>query len=570
MSETTVASGPTTGPAAGSTILVVDDDPVFRSLTRDALEDEGLVVVEATDGVDAYVRCVEAQPSLAIVDVVMPYMDGFALCRNLRGNEATRTMPILIVTGMIDGDAMEKAFEAGASDFIVKSVEWESLVHRVRFMLRNATVPAEPETPPARIEVSAEAATGVVHGADDADRDPATDDPETPITILVVDDDPVVRSLTRDTLEDDGYKVVEAEDGVAACAVCEEGAPQLIIADVMMPRMDGFELCRTLRERPETKHVPILVATGLNDHQSIAKAFDAGATDFIVKPISWLILNYRVRYMLRAAQAFEELRNNQDRLIAAKERAEAADRAKSAFLANMSHELRTPLNAIIGFSGLMHNELYGPLGSKYVEYSKIIGDSGSHLLTIINDILDIAKAEAQDLRLGEEEVHVGDVVSFSVTMVEAMARKADITCAVLVDDALPRYLCDGKKMRQILINLLSNAIKFTPEGGRMSLTAGREPPGDLVIRIADTGIGIAANNISVAMTPFGQIDSTLSRKYDGVGLGLPLTKRLVELHDGKMEIASEPGVGTTVILRFPSARFVDEGAMLPAARIVAA
>ncbi|HUB97811.1 MAG TPA: response regulator, partial [Stellaceae bacterium] len=127
MSETTVASGPTTGPAAGSTILVVDDDPVFRSLTRDALEDEGLVVVEATDGVDAYVRCVEAQPSLAIVDVVMPYMDGFALCRNLRGNEATRTMPILIVTGMIDGDAMEKAFEAGASDFIVKSVEWESL-----------------------------------------------------------------------------------------------------------------------------------------------------------------------------------------------------------------------------------------------------------------------------------------------------------------------------------------------------------------------------------------------------------------------------------------------------------
>ena len=190
------------------------------------------------------------------------------------------------------------------------------------------------------------------------------DKTEMPGSILVVDDDPVVRSLMRATLKTDGFTVVEAADGEEGCRLYEEHRPDLLLVDLIMPRKDGYELCRILRSRRESAYVPIVVATSLDDVPSIARAYDAGATDFIPKPINWLVLNHRIRYILRASRAFEEIRRNQERLIAAKEAAEAANRAKSEFLANMSHELRTPLNAIIGFSGMMSDRMFGPLDEK--------------------------------------------------------------------------------------------------------------------------------------------------------------------------------------------------------------
>jgi signal transduction histidine kinase len=385
------------------------------------------------------------------------------------------------------------------------------------------------------------------HNMDDAEA-------RTKSTILIVDDDPVVRSLMRDALEDNGFDVIEADDGIAACSECEQSVPMLIIADVVMPRMDGFALCRTLRSRPQTEHLPILVATGLDDHGAIDHAYEAGATDFISKPLNWIILAHRVRYMLRAAGAFDDLRRTQYRLIAAKEAAEAADRAKTEFLANMSHELRTPLNAIIGFSSILRDGMFGPLHERYKEYAKIVNDSGSHLLSLINDILETAKAESQGLELCEAEVDIAEAAAFCVCMVDEMARSGSVTCRAVIENDLPRFWGDGKKLRQILINLLSNAVKFTPAGGAISLTVGREKGGGLAMSIADTGIGIPADKISVALAPFGQVDSSLTRKYEGVGLGLPLTKRLIELHGGTMDIASEPGRGTTIRVRFPSER----------------
>ena len=372
--------------------------------------------------------------------------------------------------------------------------------------------------------------------------------------ILIVDDDPIVRSLMRDALEDEGFSVVEAEDGVEACRVCEERLPVLLVVDVVMPQMDGFELCRELRNRPATKDVPILIATGLDDLHSVAKAYDAGATDFIAKPLNWLILNHRIRYMLRAARAFNELRQNQERLRTAKEEAEAANRAKSEFLTNMSHELRTPLNAIIGFSSMMNGQLAGPLGTEYLEYTKIIVESGTHLLAIINDILDVARAESGRLKLSEEEVDIADIVSLSAGMIRTLAEKAEVECSFEVADDLPLFWGDPTKMRQILINLLTNAIKFTPAGGEVRLTAKQEQNGAINFLIKDTGIGIPADKMAIALAPFGQVDSSLARRYDGVGLGLPLTKRLLELHNGTLEIISEPGRGTEVTALLPPAR----------------
>lgn len=379
-------------------------------------------------------------------------------------------------------------------------------------------------------------------------------DADTSPPILIVDDDPIVRALMRATLEVDGYDIIEADDGDEALALYETSRPQLLIADVVMPRMDGFTLCRELRSRPQSAYVPILMATGLDDVPSITKAYEAGATDFISKPINWVVLGHRVRYMLRASHAFDELRQNRDQLIAAKDEAEAASRAKTEFLANMGHELRTPLNAIIGFATILRDGTFGPLSAKYVEYATAIADSGGHLLAVINEILDMSRAEANRLVLLEEEVEIARAVAFSIGTIEEMARRSEIDCHYDVPKDLPQFFGDAAKLRQILINLLTNAVKFTPAGGEVRVSVERDSNAGLAFRVADNGIGIPADKLPIALAPFGQVESGLNRKYDGVGLGLPLAKRLVELHGGTMEIESEPGKGTAVTARFPKER----------------
>jgi two-component system, sensor histidine kinase len=383
-----------------------------------------------------------------------------------------------------------------------------------------------------------------------------------PASILVVDDDPIVRSLMSATLTRDGFVVIEAEDGVEGCRLYDEHRPDLLLVDVLMPRMDGYQLCRELRGNPQSAYVPIVVATSLDDLPSIARAYDAGATDFVPKPINWLVLNHRVRYILRASRAFEDLRRNQERLIAAKEAAEAANRAKSEFLANMSHELRTPLNAIIGFSGMMSDRMFGQLNERYLDYANIIGSSGRHLLAIITDILDLAQADADKLMLAEERVDLGEVVELGSSIVQDMARRAQIDFRSEIEAPLPAMIGDPAKLTQILVNLLSNAIKFTAPGGTVRLKVERPAQRGITLRVEDTGIGMAADQIPIALAPFGQIESNLTRKHDGVGLGLPLTKRLVELHGGTIEIDSEPGKGTVVSAHLPEERLCRESRAL--------
>ncbi|HEX3536214.1 MAG TPA: hybrid sensor histidine kinase/response regulator [Stellaceae bacterium] len=377
-------------------------------------------------------------------------------------------------------------------------------------------------------------------------------------SILVVDDDPVVCSLMRATLERDGFSVIEAGDGVEGCRLYAEHRPDLLLVDVVMPHMDGYQLCRELRSRPESAYVPIVVSTSLDDLASIARAYDAGATDFIPKPVNWLVLNHRVRYILRASRAFEELRRNQERLIAAKEAAEAASRAKSEFLANMSHELRTPLNAIIGFSGMMSDRMFGPLNDKYIEYANMIGSSGQHLLAIITEILDLAKADADRLMLADEEVDIEDVVRLASQIVQDMAERADIEFVSESAAQLPRIIADPAKLTQILVNLLSNAIKFTAAGGKVLLQVEHRLGRGITLRVEDTGIGMAPEQIPIALAPFGQISNSMTRKHDGVGLGLPLTKRLAELHGGTIEIRSEPGKGTVASVHLPEERVLRD------------
>ncbi len=249
-----------------------------------------------------------------------------------------------------------------------------------------------------------------------------------------------------------------------------------------------------------------------------------------------------------------ELKQAGEELDIARKEAEAANSAKSHLLANVSHELRTPLNAILGFSEILAGEMLGPLGERYRDYAKDIHDSGLHLLSIIDDLLDLSKIEAGRLNLSEDIVDVVELFDTVSRFVRERASSAGLTMSIDMPADMPAVKADRRAMRQVLLNLLSNSVKFTPAGGHIALEAIRGPGGGIGFRVRDNGIGIAAGDINRALEPFGLIDSSLSRRYTGTGLGLPITRALVELHRGRFELTSEPGVGTTATVYLPADR----------------
>jgi signal transduction histidine kinase len=255
---------------------------------------------------------------------------------------------------------------------------------------------------------------------------------------------------------------------------------------------------------------------------------------------------------------------HQEDLKQALTRLSEASRAKSNFLALMSHELRTPLNAIIGFSEVIAGEHFGPMGSeRYRSYAGDIHGAGRHLLALINDILDLSKAEAGKLELNCEPVDLGAIVRDSVKLIADKARSQGIRILTHFPPALPAVFADALRLKQIVVNLLSNAVKFT-EAGFVEIAAEVTEKGEFSFRVTDTGVGMDPAMIPVALEPFRQIDSALSRKFEGTGLGLSLVKSLVERHEGRLEIESALNQGTAVRVYFPSSRICASGDALTA------
>ena len=251
----------------------------------------------------------------------------------------------------------------------------------------------------------------------------------------------------------------------------------------------------------------------------------------------------------------DELTQVAERLFEAREKEHKANVAKSEFLANMSHELRTPLNTIIGFTEVMQLESFGPITNpRYAEYLGHIHTSGGHLLELINDMLDLAKVEAGKLELEAQPVDFGHLLRRCRNLLEQRIGSGGLEFGERVPEDLPRLMADERKLRQILLNLLSNAIKHTPPSGRVSVQAWVDTAGRFNFSVTDTGVGMAPEDIPKALEPFGQVDNPMVSGEEGTGLGLSLTKALVELHGGTITLDSEPGKGTTATVTLPAER----------------
>jgi two-component system, cell cycle sensor histidine kinase PleC len=271
-------------------------------------------------------------------------------------------------------------------------------------------------------------------------------------------------------------------------------------------------------------------------------------------------ISRRVGHAIALDEEAEKVRETNAELILAKLRAEDASRAKSAFLANMSHELRTPLNAVLGFSEIIRDKLLGKDMDRYASYAGDIHRSGAHLLDIVNDILDITRIGAGKFELREEKVNFHAVVQESLVTVEQQAATSGILLRNPASDSGASIFGDKTKLKQIVINLLSNAIKFTPMGGSIDIAVNAGGDGGLTLTIRDTGIGMSSEEIRDALELFHQVDNSLSRRFEGTGLGLPLAVQLTELHGGTLMIESTPGIGTAAVVRFPANRISwDQG-----------
>ncbi len=277
------------------------------------------------------------------------------------------------------------------------------------------------------------------------------------------------------------------------------------------------------------------------------------------------IMGSRERLFIGTLRDLTERRQAEQQLVVASQKAEVANRAKSDFLAIMSHELRTPLNAVLGYTDLMRTQAFGPIDNpRYAEYLDIIHASGGHLLELIGDILDVSAIEAGTVVLREEALDAQQLCRDALRLVAPRADKGKVRLENRCPGGLPRFAADERRMKQILLNLLANAVKFTDAGGSAAVAARLGADRAMTFIVSDTGIGMSETEAAHALHPFGQADTRLSRKYEGSGLGLPLTKGLVELHGGTLTIDSAPGRGTVVTVRLPPER--TQAAIAPEAR----
>jgi two-component system, NtrC family, sensor kinase len=582
----------TVGP---STILVIDDSVTFREALRQVLEGAGYTVRVAATGEEGLRIAAAQRPGAVIVDSVLPGIDGATVIRRLRLDTGLRSVPCLLLTGSENADFELRALEAGADAFVRKDEDTEVVLARLAAVLRSASTSVADNT-------------ASLHG---------------PKRILAVDDNATYLAEVSAKLREEGYDVVPVRSGEEALELLAVQTMDCILLNLLMPGLNGRETCRRIKSVPIVRDIPLIMVSAVEDRSALFDALEAGADDYIQKSNEFEVLKARVRAQIRRKQFEDDNRRvrvnlHKMQLDAAEARAArrlaesraelllmleqknqalhaanielesqqleiaqtnrelvSANQTKSEFLSTMSHELRTPLNAIIGFTELLIDGKAGELAPRQREYAGYIGESGTHLLALINDILDLSKIEAGKVDLDLEAVDLDSLLSDTARIVRERALARGILLEIHGSGRSEALLVDRRRLKQIAYNLLSNAVKFTAEGGQVSLDASRVdrhqaatglPGFEIGIRtpladndwqnfvqvsVTDTGFGISPEDMSRLFTPFSQIKRNSMSTTEGTGLGLMMVLRLVELHAGAVAVTSTPGTGSCFSIWLP-------------------
>lgn len=377
--------------------------------------------------------------------------------------------------------------------------------------------------------------------------------------VLVIDDDPIMRELATAKLAEAGYCASVASDGAQGLAKLRAEGADLVISDIDMPHMSGYELTRAIRADMAFSDIPVIVVTGSERQDAVEKAFAAGATSFLSKPINWTLFTQAVRFVRKASMDQKELR-------LARDAAEAGSRFKDSLLSVMSHELRTPLNAIIGFGQILADQFDRENDHLHKEYADYIVEGGKRLLNSVSDMLLASDARSGPITLNEVDCSLDELIESALAPLDKMLAAAQTDLRKIVKDGAIEVCCDRALIARSLSKLIENSVKFAAPGARVTVGAAITTSGDLALLVKDNGPGISPEKLHLITQPFSQTDMSLRRSKEGLGLGLPLVNAALQAHGGRFRMVSEPGSGASAYMILPAAR-IRIPASLTAARI---
>ena len=507
--------------AAGQLVLVVDDNNFSRRMIVELLRAAGFQTLEAAGGATA-LHLLLTTPNIALItlDVEMPSMDGFAVLEAIRSPEhaaalaaqQNASVPVILVTANDSLANRQRGFELGAADFVRKDAVQEQLTLTARLLVAPASVFSD-------------------------------------MTVLVAEDSPLARYIVTACVRQFGVTVLEASDGQEALELLRKQAHSvdLVITDQHMPRLTGEELCQHIRQELGLKELPVILLSGTADHETKLRLFRTGATDYLEKPFIKEELTARLLVYLKRQQLDRNLRAG---LLHLKE----LDKLKDEFLSVCSHDLRSPMTSILGFADILSRQ--NGFSDEQRKMLQQIRGSGQQLLELINDILDLGRAQAHKEHMEFAPLDAAELLGQCAGAFRPLAEEKKIELKFSATTGALGAIVFGNRtaLSRIFTNLISNAIKFTPEGGRIELRAGRdENAKQALFEIADSGIGIPAAMLPKLFNRYSKISREGTRGEPGTGLGLVITRELVEAHGGKLDITSTEGQGSTFSIHLPLA-----------------
>ena len=517
-------------------ILIIEDEANNLDVARRIVRGAGHEALSATDGLAGLELARRERPDAVLVDLLLPKLDGWSVTRAIREEPWAKQTPIIAVSALAMQADRERAREAGCNDFVTKPyapAELRAVLNRYF---------ADGSAPKAAARPAEPAAAGVLDASERLG------------TVLVVDDEPANVELIVRRLGGNGYETLTASNGHDAIAVATKEQPDLILMDIMMPGLDGWQATRLLKGDPKTANIPVVFVTARDRPEDVAAGFEAGGMMYVNKPVEPVELFARVRNAIFMKRLQDDLRNKNEDL-------KRLESSRQELIGMLGHDIRNLANSVVAFLQLAR---MGELTPDRPEFGQLLGLSEANIaevLRMVNALLDVYKMEEGRLEAVAGVNKLGDVVkrSFAQLIPEAMAKGISLVeripddCTVFIDAGL---------IVRVLTNLVSNAVKHTPGGGSVTVEAQPSSADSIVVRVIDTGPGIPEADAGHVFDRFYQTETGRSR--GGTGLGLAFCKLAVELHGGKIGVANGGQPGAIIEFTIPAASRVPAGEAVPA------